>query len=76
MNNERRKEIRRGIDLLTEAQDIFETVQGEEQDAFDNMPEGLQESERGERMEEVAGLLDGIKDAIETAVGEAEESAE
>lgn len=51
MNKARRKELEKAKDLLEQAQSIIEAVQEEEQEAFDNMPEGLQSSERGEQMQ-------------------------
>lgn len=56
MNRERRVEIGRIIDSL-------QNVIADEQDAYDNMPEGIQESERGEKME--MGL-DSLHEAIDT----------
>lgn len=35
-------------EMLAEIKEALETVMDEEQEAFDNMPEGLQDSERGE----------------------------
>lgn len=51
MNKARRKDIARAIELMEQAYGILETVVGEEQEAFDNLPESLQSSERGETME-------------------------
>lgn len=45
-------------DLLDSAKSVVEEVGSDEQESFDNMTEGLQKSERGQRMEEVAGSLD------------------
>ena len=36
--------------MIQNAHDVLEEVRDEEQDAFDNMPEGLQDSERGDLM--------------------------
>ncbi len=58
MNKARRK-------ALEEIYNQLEILAGEEQEAFDNMPESLQGSERGQRMEEYI-------DNIETAKGEIE----
>ena len=48
MNKQRRKRIQEALEIIEEAKAILEEVQEEEQEAFDNMPEGLQSSERGE----------------------------
>lgn len=52
MNNQRRKQIQKALNLLAEAKDILEEVMNAEQEAFDNLPEGLQCSEKGEQMED------------------------
>jgi ABC-type transporter Mla subunit MlaD len=46
-------------DLLASAKTAIEETKDEEQEAFDNLSEGLQQAERGQRMEEVDGILDG-----------------
>ena len=55
MNKERRKKLQKVTELLDE-------VITDEQDAYDNLPEGIQESERGEAMEEG---LDKLKEALD-----------
>ncbi len=62
INAARRKEIERAIDLLYQAKEIIENVRDDEQDAYDNMPESLQYSERGERMSENVDALDNAAD--------------
>lgn len=52
MNDTRRRQLKKAADLLEQAKAIIEQVMEEEQEAYDNMPEGLQNSERGETMEE------------------------
>lgn len=76
MNNPRRKELRRALEMLAEARSIIEAMQEEEQEAFDNMPEGLQESERGqtveenaERLEEIAGCIEEQEEELEDIIG-------
>lgn len=65
MNNTRRKELRKAMELLGEARAIIETMQEEEQESFDNMPEGLQVSELGEKIEENASRLEDIMGYLE-----------
>lgn len=48
----------------------------EEQDAYDNMPESLQESERGEAMSEAIDHLEAAFDAIETACDAIDEAVD
>lgn len=66
MNKARRKEIARAIELIEQAREILETVMDEEQEAFDNMPESLQSTERGETMEEYISILEERIDALDT----------
>ena len=73
MNNERRKALRMVITRLEEARSRLDDVAADEHEAFDNMPEGLQMSERGEAMEEgidtLDESLDGIDEIIENLEG-------
>ena len=69
MNAQRRKEILRAADLIEQAREILQNATEEEAEAFDNMPESLQESERGQKMLEYI-------DSLETAVSQLEEAAE
>ena len=61
MNQERRKKLSKICNLLEE-------LRNEEQETFDNLPESLQLSEKGDNMERNI-------DAIEEARGELEELA-
>lgn len=72
MNANRRKnldEILNRIDELARmAESIREDVEmvlEEEQDAFDNLPESLQDSERGERMQEAIDALENALDGLD-----------
>jgi flagellar biosynthesis chaperone FliJ len=74
VNNQRRKELARAVELLSqmvdlhsEAASIITDAAGEEREYYDNMSESLQQGERGERaneaadrLEEIASALDGI----------------
>ena len=66
MNKARRKELAEIISLIEEARERLESVMDEEQEAFDNMPESLQYSERGETMEEYISTMDEMLDALDT----------
>jgi len=88
MNNQRRKDLKaiqeRFSDLqstITELLSDLESLKDEEQEYFDNMPEGLQGSEKGEKAENaisyldeaigegenIHGSIDSIIESIETA---------
>ncbi|URC17912.1 hypothetical protein SEA_GARDENB_55 [Microbacterium phage GardenB] len=65
MNKQRRKDIEAIISKLAdlealknEVQEAIEQVRDEEQEYYDNMPEGLQQSDRGYQAEEAANQLD------------------
>ena len=66
MNKQRRKQIAAAIELIEQAQAILEEVIAEEQEAFDNLPEGIQASERGELMEEYIYTLESFQDGLDT----------
>lgn len=74
MNNDRRNRIRKLISQLEDIRDEIENILSEEQEAFDNMPEGFQESERGEKMQEAINYLENIE--ISDIIGNLENSIE
>lgn len=65
MNKERRQELFDVISHLDEAIDRVEEIKSDEQDAFDSMPEGFQNSARGDAMMEAMDQLDEFVSAIE-----------
>lgn len=72
MNKIRRKELARIVAKLEELEALREEIQSDleivmelEQDALDNMPESLQESERGEQMQEYIDIMDGVIDELD-----------
>lgn len=72
MNKIRRKKLQEAFALVTRAKNILETVRNEEQEAYDNLPEQFQISERGEEMEgyieileEAFNYLDDANSAVE-----------
>ena len=71
MNRERRKTLKTAIEKMDEltsiAEEAMEILQGvldEEQEAFDNLPESLQEAERGQQMQEYIETLEGVIDSL------------
>ena len=63
MNKMRRKELAKIIDLLSEAKEQLEAVRDDEEEAFDNLPESLQESECGQSMQ---NAIDAMNDVLDT----------
>lgn len=65
MNAVRRKSISKIWDKLEELKIDLEALADEEREAFENLPEGIQYSERGEAMEEAADSLQEQADALQ-----------
>lgn len=65
MNKQRRKEIKKAI---SELKDLVENILAEEQDAYENMPEGIQASENGMNSEEAQENLEAACEALEEAI--------
>ena len=65
MNKARRKAIEEIIDQLGTLKEQIESVSEEEQEAFDNLPESIQYSERGDAMDEYITDLDDAASSID-----------
>ena len=83
MNKARRTQINKELIAIAEAIDAMRTalenLQGfatEEQECFDNMPEGLQASENGQRIEEIAQALESANSSLESAIDDVESAVE
>jgi len=84
MNNQRRKTITdlvKQIEAMKdkiedEFKEASEQIAGEEQDAFDNLPEGLQESEKGQRMEEAVDAINEADQGFDEAISGLDEAIE
>ena len=73
MNNDRRNRLKKAKELLLEAQDIVYDVLNEEDNAYNNLSEGLQCTLKGEQMETNIDTLDEIKDKIDEAIDSLDE---
>ena len=76
MNDARRKELDRAFGLIEEAKSIVDSVKSEEQDAFDNMPEGFQQGERGQAMEAAISAMDDVESDLDNAISNIETAKE
>lgn len=76
MNNTRRKLLQSIINKLNDCSLELESIKDEEQEAFDNFPEGLQVSERGEAMENAIGEMESAISSIEDAITSIETAME
>lgn len=78
MNNNRRKSLcelegrllKLSEEQLSDLKYIIEIIQAEEKESFENLPSGIQESERGVHMEETIDALDDALDNIQSAFAE------
>lgn len=77
MNKARRTQINKeliaiaeAIDAMRTALENLENLQCEEQECFDNMPEGLQASENGQRIERIAEALEYANSSLDMAIGQ------
>lgn len=68
MNKERRKAIEAITAKLDELKGEIETLQQEEQDYFDNMPESFQNDDKGERAQAAADALQEAIDQCDEAI--------
>lgn len=69
MNKERRQELGDVIDYLDDAIDRLEEIISDEEDSFDNLPEGLQCSRTGYSMQDAIDTMRGFCDDIEEVKG-------
>ena len=76
MNKQRRKRLERISGELTRLYWELDEIQSEELEAFDNMPESLQYSERGLAMEEGLDLMDVWMQSIEETFNAIDEFVE
>lgn len=72
MKEERIKNLKHCLNMIQNAHDVLEEVRDEEQDAFDNLPEGLQDSERGDLMQEAVDTLDEAIDTLDDVLSSLE----
>lgn len=70
MNKDRRKRIQ---SVIININMLLSEIKSEEEIAFDNMPENLQYSMRGEESEEAIGIMDEVVDLLSEAANKLEE---
>lgn len=76
MNKERRNKLAVLRGNLEDLAADLEALAGEERDAFDNMPESLQQGERGQQTEAAADALDEAVSELQTALNNIEQASE
>ena len=68
MNDTRRKQLHKAVELLEAAQLIIGRVQEQEQEAHDNIPDNLQETELAEDIQENADDLQESYDDLDNVL--------
>ena len=76
MNDARRKVLTKALALISEGKSLVEEIMNDEREAFDNMPEGLQQGERGQAAEAAADALEEAFGNLEEAEGNIETASE
>jgi hypothetical protein len=75
MNNTRRKKIAAIQERLSALMDEIDDLYTEELEAFENLPESLQCSSKGEKMEEAIDALEEARNGLEEVITEYLETA-
>ena len=75
MNAERRKKLSEAKSKLDEALNLIDEVISDEQEMFDNLSEGQQTSERGEKIQACLDLMAVARGDIEDAQSNLEEAS-
>lgn len=65
MNKQRRKEI---ANAIRQIENVVSSILADEEEAFDNMPESLQDSEHGYTSQDAQDNLSNAIDALEEAI--------
>ena len=73
MNKDRRKRLEGIYEKLMEIYEELDAIVDEEQEAYDNMSESLQDSEKGERMYEGIDSLCSVRCDVNNAATTIEE---
>lgn len=73
MNKQRRKEI---ANAIRQIENVVSSILADEEEAFDNMPESLHESERGYMSQDAQDNLSNAIDALEEAIVCLEDASE
>lgn len=68
MNNARRKQITQLLEQLENLKADLDSILEQEQEAFDNLPESLQEGERGQASQTAIESLETAQSAFEEIV--------
>lgn len=67
MNKNRRDRLAKLSDQISDIMEKLEELRDEELEAFENLPESLTSSERGETMQTAIGAMDDALSSLENA---------
>lgn len=73
MNKARRDQLRKVIQKIEDIIKVVENILYDEQDAYDNIPDSLKESDRGNESIEAQGNIEAAIEALEQASAYLEE---
>lgn len=76
MNNARRKEISDAISELEGLKEKIENIRDAEQEYYDNMPEGLQQGDKGTAADNAISELSSAVDAIDEIISNLDNAKE
>lgn len=68
MNKQRRTAIAEIAEQISEARDSLESIRYEEEEAYENYPDSLKDTERGEAMQNAIETLDEAYSQLEEAI--------
>lgn len=68
MNNVRREKLRVIAEKISDLKGEIEELKDEERGAYDNMPEGLQQADRGVAMEAAVEMLDDAMNDMDSVI--------
>jgi len=74
MNRDRRRQLADIAGQLMDLRERIEVLREEEQEAYDNLPESLQEGERGQAIEQAVDALDTALAAVDEVTDALEEA--
>lgn len=75
MNKKRREEIKAIALQLETLRDKIEDLKSEEEASYENMPDGLKDTDRGNESQEASYALDGAYGFIDDAISNLGEAA-
>lgn len=76
MNNKRRKQISDVLGTLNYLRETIEDIHAEEEEAFENLPESLEGSDRYDAMEEAVSNLEDAVDLVDELIEALENAKE